>query len=221
MRSLWHVLLIIGCGDGSHAHARTLYLNFEGAALATGRDDASQNRSEIALSPTTLSSYLGSDANRAMKISAIAAEVATILAPFDVEVVMARPTSGPYMMVVTTDAASDALGLIPLLAASSVECGAVDSPVAFIFGSGTEQPIHSVSTDTIAMLGLSMLGVPTSAVPDDCMCFSDANCTFPPDRPCSIGGPGTAISAAKPGCATTATVMDENALFLAGFGPRP
>ena len=136
---------------------------------------------------------------------------------------MTRPTSGTYMMVVSTDAPSSTLGCTDCPALAPADCGALDSPVAFNFGEGSGAPLpaHGLTADTVAMAGLSILGVPTSAVPDDCMCFADSNCVFPPNKQCSIGGAGTAISATKPGCPTTQTVMDENALFLAGFGAHP
>jgi hypothetical protein len=238
MKWPWLALLIVGCGgDGDTHHVtvpdagvdgsidpvrtNTLYLNFEGVTLAPGADDATQNTSTIATGPTTLPSYLGSAADRATTVAAIAAEVGNILEPYDVEIVTSRPGSGSYMMIVTTDAPSTTLGCTDCPALANDDCGSVESPVAFNFGGGSAQPIHGLTADTIAMVGLSVLGIPTSAVPDDCMCFADANCTFPPDRQCSIGGAGTAISTAKPGCQTTETVMDENAQFLAGFGPHP
>ena len=78
--------------------------------------------------------------------------------------------------------------------------------------------MHGFTTDTVAMVGLSILGVPTSAVPDDCSASPTPECVFPPDRQCSIGGEGTAISQTKPGYLTSDTVMNESRLFLAGFG---
>ena len=235
MRWLCLAIVIVGCGDDGNqaavdaaldaavAHTHTLYLNFEGVTLAAGSaDDATQNLSSIATGPTTLPSYLGSDADRATKVGALAAEVANILMPYDVDVVTTRPSSGTYMMVVTTDATSATLGCANCPALAPDDCGSVDSPVAFNFGSGSgsAQPVHGVTSDTVAMLGLSVLGIPASAVPDDCMCFTDANCAFPPSQQCTIGGAGTAVSTSKPGCPTSATVMNENALFLAGFGAR-
>jgi hypothetical protein len=234
-------LLILGCGGDNKnapvdarppvdaapigARTHTLYLNFDGQTLADGSaDDATQNISSLITSPVTLSPYLGSAVDRDTQKAALAAEISSILMPYDVTVTTTRPASGTYMMVVSTDAPGTTFGCTDCPALVPDDCGAVDSPIAFNFGagSGSALPVHGFTADTVAMLGLSVLGIPTSAVPDDCMCFSDANCTFPPDRQCSIGGAGTAISATKPGCAANGqTVMNEGALFLAGFGAHP
>ena len=239
MRSWLLALVIVGCGGDNStppdapptpdagpigARTHTLYLNFEGITLAAGSaDDATQNLSSLATGPTTLSSYLGSAVDRSTQITALVDEISNILAPYDVDVVMTRPATGTYIMVVSTDSASTTLACTNCPALAPADCGAIDSPVAFNFGagSGSALPVHGLTSDTIAMVGLSVLGVPTSAVPDDCMCFTDSNCVFPPTQQCTIGGAGTAISATRPGCppAGSATVMNETALFLAGFGP--
>lgn len=228
--------LVIGCGSSHNnsvaadaptdgppilAHTHTLFLDFDGVTLGSGSDDATMNTSALVTGPTTLPSYLGSDgsADRGSAIAAIAAEVEDILEPYQVTVVTARPASGTYMMVVTTDAPSSKLQCTDCPGDAPADCGAVDSPIAFNFGGGSALPLHGVTADTVAELGLTVLGIPTSAVPNDCMCFSDANCTFPPSMECTIGGAGTAISQTKPGCPATGTVMDENGLFLDGFGP--
>jgi len=239
MRSwLSAVLIVVGCGGDNNPspdaptidapamvpHTHTLYLNFEGVTVAAGSsDDATQNQSALVDSPTTLTSYLGSAANRSTQIGNIVAEVANILAPYDVNVVMTRPGGGTYAMIVTTDASSDALGCTGCLSDAPADCGTVESPIAFNFGlgSGSAINVHQLTADTVAMLGLTVLGVPESAVPNDCMCISDSHCIFPPSQQCTIGGAGTAISATKAGCMASGTVMDENALFLAGFGAHP
>ena len=236
----WLLAFLFGCGsntmgaipdapstvDAGNVTARThtLYLNFEGVTLAAGSaDDATENLSTVVSAPTTLSKYLGSALDRSTQITNITGEVSNILMPYDIDVVTALPPSGPFAMIVTTDTPSSIVGCTDCPAVAPTDCGAADSPIAFNFGSGSGAPlpVHGLTADTVAMVGLTILGVPTSAVPDDCMCFSDSNCTFPPDRQCSIGGVGTAVSATKPGCPTMATVMDENALFLAGFGAHP
>jgi hypothetical protein len=209
------------------ARTHTLYLNFgdpamHGVTLAPGSaDDATQNISSLVTTPTTLAPYLGSADDRATQINNLVAEITNILAPYDIQVVTSAPSSGTFMMIVSTDTPSSALSCDDCPALAPGDCGGIDSPIAFNFGSGSGSalPVHGFTADTVAMAGLSILGIPTSAVPDDCMCFSDANCAFPPDRQCSIGGEGTAISQTKPGCPTSWTVMNESALFLAGFGP--
>jgi len=243
LRSWLLALAVFGCGSNnapapdaparadasSGARTHTLYLNFgdpamHGVTLAPGSaDDATQNISSLVTSPTTLSPYLGSAADRATQITDLVAEVTNILAPYDIAVVTTQPTSGTYMMIVSTDTPSSTLDCTNCPALAPADCGAIDSPVAINFGggSGSALPVHGFTADTVAMVGLSILGVPTSAVPDDCMCFADANCVFPPDRQCSIGGAGTAVSQTKPGCPTSWTVMDETQLFLAGFGAHP
>ncbi|HEY1552058.1 MAG TPA: hypothetical protein VGG28_29730 [Kofleriaceae bacterium] len=237
----WLLAFLVACGsntmgaipdapppavDAANLGARThtLYLNFEGATLAAGSDDdATQNISSVVTAPTTFDKYLGSAIDRATEISTIVGEVQNILMPYDIDVTQTLPATGQFAMVITTDTASSTVGCPGCPAVAPADCGAVDSPISFNFGagSGSAMPVHGVTADTVAMVGLTILGVPTSAVPDDCMCFSDSNCTFPPDRQCSIGGVGTVVSATKPGCPTSATVMDENALFLAGFGAHP
>lgn len=238
MRSWLLAVLIIGCGGDDSApadappidalpqapHTHTLYLNFEGVTLASGMtDDATQNESALVDGPTTLSKYLAAAPDRSTQISNIVAEVSNILAFYDVNVVMTRPGAGSYMMIVSTDDASTTLDCTNCLADAPADCGTAESPVAFNFGLGSGAPIavHQITADTVGMLGLTVLGVPESAVPNDCMCISDSHCIFPPTQQCAIGGAGTAISANKAGCPASGTVMDENALFLAGFGAHP
>jgi hypothetical protein len=205
------------------ARTHTLYLNFEGATLAAGSaDDATQNLSSLATGPTTLLPYLSNVANRATQITDLVDEVENILAPYDVNIMVTKPALGTYMMVVSTDSSSDLLACTDCPALAPGDCGAVDSPIAFNFGpgGGSALPVHGLTANTVAMVGLSILSVPTSAVPNDCMCFTDTNCIYPPTQQCTIGGAGTAVSTAKPGCPTNATVMNESALFLAGLGPH-
>jgi hypothetical protein len=239
MRSWLLAVMIIGCGGDNSAapdgppidappvmapHTHTLFLNFEGVTLAAGSsDDATQNESALVDGPTTLSPYLNGGSNRATEISAIVAEVTNILAPYDVNVVKTRPGAGTYVMIVTSDDASTALDCTNCLADAPADCGTADSPVAFNFGLGSGAPIavHQLTADTVAMVGLTVLGIPESAVPNDCMCIADSHCIFPPSQQCAVGGAGTAISANKAGCPASGTVMDENALFLSGFGAHP
>jgi hypothetical protein len=201
---------------------KAVFMNFEGVAVTHAAvDDATLNRSSVVSVSATLPRYLKNDQMRATKIASIVSEVRQILAPYNVVIVTTRPPSGTYHMMVFTDAAGSAIGLP---ADTSVifptTCDTVPSVVGFEFSKGAELDAHMLAQNTISLLGLSS-GIPSSSAFADCMCFNDPICTtIPFSLPCTIGGSGTQISA-TPSCGPAGGTMDENARFLARFGPAP
>jgi hypothetical protein len=89
-----------GPGDAEPRAAGTVfYVNFDGAVITGGTDDASSNTSEVAEQYAFSGSYPaygGSAAQRASVMAAVRAD----WAPFDVDVVDERPADSPYAMAV-------------------------------------------------------------------------------------------------------------------------
>jgi hypothetical protein len=200
------------------AISRTLYLAFDGGMVMPGNDDATANTSTLATMSATLPPYLQNDPQRATKLADIAAQISMILAPYNIEIVMARPTTGTYHMILFTSAAPSAIGSSSggsaLVAATCNQTAAV---IGFVFGRGVELPRDVAVRNAIAMFGL-FGGVPLSVTGGDCMCLIGTSCANVP-QPCTIGGPGTMVTTGPGSCGFTGTV-DEVALFTARFGQR-
>src|SRR6187549_3239980 len=98
-----------------------LYLSFSGVTLAFGAcDDSRANcTSLVSQASTVVPTFLQGSAPT--RVTAIAASVQEVLAPFSIDVVTTRPSSGNYWMVSiggTTALVSDASN--PILAVKSV-----------------------------------------------------------------------------------------------------
>ena len=86
-----------GDGDGDGDFAGTLYLNFEGVELLEGSDDSKTNTTQISEMVGTAAPYGGTDEHLY-----VAQAVADRLSAFSIQVVIERPTSGDYTMMVIT-----------------------------------------------------------------------------------------------------------------------
>jgi hypothetical protein len=197
------------------AKTHTLYLHTEGIVLTPGEDDAINNKSAIVTQSVALAAFLQGDPDRQMKIDEIVLQLRDIVAPYDITIVSTRPTAGDYSMVVLTDDMASKVGLdAQLTAVTRSSCNQRSAPVAFEFGYfGRDY----AARNAIAMFA-DQAAIPFSKLRGDCMCFSHLVCSV--TMPCTIGGPDTPIDP-DAGCATGETTMDEAALFLAVFGPRP
>jgi len=213
------LLGVSGCGSGSSAAqppsgAHVLYLQFEGQALHPGADDARANASALVATTVTLPAYLAADAQRATRTQAISDEVEALLRPYDVLVTRARPASGSYDMVVLGGSSTQVGLTAGLQGIAPVDCTAGPTHVALVFDVATG---HDAARQVVGALGLGH-AIPPSSAPTDCLC-AGATCTASLAGACSIGGPGTPVA---PGAAcTSATTMDEGALFRVAFGPHP
>lgn len=116
---------------GPNGH-HVIYLDFDGTTLTGGYDDATRNVSSIVYSinkssitvPAFDPSWYSTSKTRDQVVADITALVRTYYAPFNVDIVTARPTSGDYVMVAVgglpglinqpCGQASCVLGLAPL-----------------------------------------------------------------------------------------------------------
>jgi hypothetical protein len=133
---------------------QVLYLNFEGVTLRPGSDDPAANRSYYVLEDTAVPPFSHSrfwfqmPKSRMQAISTIARGVQALFSAFNVQVVVSRPASGPYTMVVVGGEAGDSfvqpgLGLAPL------DCG-----------NGNPSNVAMVWTDSIP----AWAGFPTAII---------------------------------------------------------
>ncbi len=105
------------------------------------------------------------------------------------------------------------------------ECNTTGVAVSFLFGSGAgtdTENRHYTSRRIVALLGVangvSLSGDLPGNPSHDCMCLYGRVCySLALQAPCTIGGPGTLLYGSD-GVCTTATSMDEGAVFLAAFG---
>lgn len=244
MRLEWLAVVLLGCSGGGTESAdaagpadaapidsqvrgpaltHTLFVNTEGVTVLPGANDAANNRTVIVSQPIALRPILSDDPQRQAKIDDILAQLRTILSPYDISVVAARPAAGNYHMVVLTDDNSQLLGLAPDLAASTPSpCNTQPSVISFEFGySGfTDQLKRDFAVRNAIAMFADEAAVPISTKHGDCMCFSNDECFV--GSPCTIGGPGTMIDTTG-GCSGGAvgTTMNEGSLFLEVFGPHP
>ena len=208
------------------AMSHTLFLQTEGVLLVLGNSDATMNKSPLLTSDQTLASWRGSDAQRTTELAGIVTQMRTVLAPYHIDVVTTRPALGPYDMIIATDTLPQSIGLpaqtFAVTESPAAGCNTIPSKVAIMFPGQfgtmfTSMVANFIANESIAMFGFTN-GVPASNLAGDCMCFSGSACGGP-STACTIGGPNTPIDPAMK-CGDNAPTMDENAIFLAAFGPH-
>jgi hypothetical protein len=219
----WILVFLAACSssDGTQPNppsgANVYYLNFEGQALTAGPDDPVLNQSQIINSTVTFPAYLAGDPQRVSKIQAIVAEVQQVLAPYDIAVVTARPSSGTYDMLVAGGASQQAGLSTGLPGDAVVDCAkAVLRHISLLFDLSTG---HDAVRQIIGGLGVSH-GISASTASTDCMCIADGTCTILAAA-CTIGGPNTPVSANANCELGGANTTDEHQAFLAEFGAHP
>jgi hypothetical protein len=240
------LVCLIGCGGGGQANvdapegidapdidapevdaarppaSHRVFLSFEGQVLSpAAADDALLDHWSQAPAVTSLTQWALGAADRATRIQAVTAEVSAILAPFDIDVVTTRPTTGTYHMVVFTHLQSQDIGLAAnQLVVAAPLCGANPSQVAVVFrDSETSSFPHAASISVVVELG-QFFGVESSAVSGDCMCKTANTVVCTQTAACTIGGAGTTRADAST-CGTSGGTFDENAEFLANIGVHP
>jgi hypothetical protein len=158
----------------------TVYLSFEGATIHFGDcDDAKTDCSGLVLQATTVvPSFLGSDAARGAHIATITSMVQDALAPFSVDVVTTRPTSGNYWMVSIGGTSDGITGVPDLSLAAKPVCDAMNkSSLAFVFEKDpTLDTPDRAYADTVAAAFGRLLGLVPTRSARDCMCVS-STCT--------------------------------------------
>ena len=228
MRAIWiAAALIAACGPSAtppdaHAPRATVYLNFDGVMLTPGSDLASANTSAIVTTPTTLPRYLDGASDRQSRVDAITAAVEARLAPYDVEVVTARPSAHGYTMIVVTGDSTAVAGASGISALAAIGCTAPDlHGIGFLFQSSASADTYGPDFKgnlSLAILGFEYL-VPPTSTPKDCMCWAASACGDN-ETPCTVGPAGTAVDTAH-ACAGAPATIDEGALFTAALGTHP
>jgi hypothetical protein len=182
-----------------------------------GPEDATQDVTELPFATVTFPSYRLSDPGRDALIARITDAVEDTLAPYDVSVVTARPSAGPYDMILF--GGDPALLGLPDGAGATYANGcsdAAESDVGFVFDE--VDGVEMASSLALALFGAAH-GIPHAALHGDCMCFNPLLCP-PFDAFCTIGGAGTPIDAVNSDCEGADTEMDERARFAAALGLR-
>jgi len=242
MRAIFASVLVVvaACGDdgGSAADAphpdpaidaaidappptaltHTLFLATEGVAVTPGADDATANTTSLVPQAVTIGAYLVGASDRDTQIATLASDLAAVVAPYDITVTTTRPAAGPYTMVIATDDPSTGVvGTGGVTFITPQTCTPADesaSEIGIVFGFAGRTGFD-VEHDAIAMFG-SLQQIPGTAKPGDCMCW---NCGLF-DATCTIGGAATPTAPGGPNCGGAQTI-DEQAAFLATFGPHP
>ena len=91
-----------GTGSGT-AKSHTLFLQPEGVTFTPGANDATHDTSSLPAHPVTLSRWRANDASRTPEVAALEAQIAGVLAPYDIVVTTSRPASGAYHEIIVTD----------------------------------------------------------------------------------------------------------------------
>jgi hypothetical protein len=136
--------------------SHTIFLNrcTGGCTLNPGNNDSTTDTSSIVNSTAQLSQYSGTDAQWQQIVSC----VKQTYAPFNVNIVQTRPTSGDYHMAIVAGFASEAGEQQGVLGVSPFTCGYIPNSISFSFAN--EEPTNiddicwTVSQETAHSWGL-------------------------------------------------------------------
>lgn len=197
--------------------ANVYYLNFGGQVLTPGADNPTTNTSQLVGGTVTLPAYLAADPQRSAKIQAIVDEVQATLAPYDISMVVSRPASGTYDLVVAGGASQQAGLAAGLPGVAVVDCtGAIPRHITLLFDLSTG---HAAARQIVGSLGVSH-GISASTSNTDCMCVADVGCD-PLATACVISGANTPVSANVDCEVGGATTMNVQQKFKDAFGVHP
>ena len=158
-RVLWVLLALSACGapgdvgvvrlglaPSPNAHARVLYIAFDGATLTDGADDATTNVSSLVSGATAIPAFDSTVA--APRISAtdvhdvVLDRIRSLLAPYALPVTDVRPASGAYTMVVLGGSHGQLGRSAGVAGLAPIDCADTDaSDVAFVFA-GDIDAVH-------------------------------------------------------------------------------
>ncbi len=227
--------LAMACGDSTEVSApdagmsdapthatTTVFLNFDGVQITKGQPDDPATNTSIFVRPpgVTVAPWHDGMPGRDASIAAITAGARAIVAPYAIEVVTTRPTSGLYDMVVFGGASQDLFGAPGVRFANGADCNGRPE-ISFITELVTDDQV--AASLVVAFLGEARL-VPRTIASGDCMCL-DSACMPRPGELCNIGGPGTPTGSLPLICSQSGDppappTIDEHALFLDRFGAR-
>lgn len=212
--------LVEGLADGAPPDATVVpahlvYLVFDGVALTNGTDDPAGNVSGILNIPYTVPAFIADDSQRVARLGLITDAVRSVVAPYNIEVVTERPSSGPYDMIVFGGNSLDAGFSSSFDATIANACDDSGVDTGFIFEFGFFES-NRYASKAVAEIGL-INGLPYVDVNGDCLCWAGPNCTID-NTICTIGGAGTAVDATLWACREE-TEFNEHERWLEVFGP--
>jgi hypothetical protein len=175
--------------------------------------------------------YLVSVATRDTTIASIVSETQARLAPFDVDIVTARPTALDYFMIVYTGQPSVVFGPGQGTGVSAVTTFPCSNPSAP--GAATPNGIGfqfqtDATKDVYLPIARGNLAIPVIALAQninptttngDCLCFAASTCGLGTTA-CTIGGPSTPVDTAH-GCTGAPASEDEMSLLVGVLGAAP
>lgn len=195
-----------------------LYVNTEGVSLTKcSTDDAPTNCASALTGNVTIPAFLPGDPNRQPFIDAIVVRVQEKLAPYSIDVVTTRPTSGEYAMdVVGGDATL--VGATPQTLAIGPTACSFDNHnhVAFTFDRGEAAGYNDYAWSIVSDFALGA-GVAATATTNDCACRS-GNCGNPETAICNWGVDVPVVATPPNDCGRT--TQDEPMLLAAALGCR-
>ena len=190
--------------------ARSVYLNFDGQALARATtSDATQNQAAWMNKATgTAPAYRAGSGTRAADIQTITDGIKAALVGLDVTVVTTRPATGPYMMIVFGGTAAN-VGSNFGGAVQKLDCGnQVASDVAWVADGVT--PNQRVINFALGAIGFGV-GLTATTNTNDCMCGWDNACAQTTNQ-CTLGTAINTDPAANQTCPNQATQNEQQAI---------
>jgi hypothetical protein len=197
------------------SNGRVVYLNFDGVTLtAASASDATQNRASwMTITTGTAPKYKATATNRDQLIQEVFTGVRQQLSSFPITVVMQRPATGPYVMIVLGGVASQ-VGSRYGGAVNTLDCtDGRKSDVAWI--SDNVSPSQRVVNFAIGAIGFG-IGLTATTDPLDCMCGWDNACISDNSVACRLSQDIARDANANQVC-TGLTRQNEVAAFDAAF----
>lgn len=192
------------------SQARSVYLNFEGQALARATtSDATQNQAAwMNKANGTAPAFRAGSGTRANDIQQITDGIKAALVGLNVQVVTTRPTTGPYMMIVFGGTAAN-VGSNFGGAVQKLDCGnQVPSDVAWV-GDGVT-PNQRVINFALGAIGFGV-GMTATNNANDCMCGWDNGCNQTTNQ-CTFGAAIATDPGANQTCPNQAAQNEQQAI---------
>ena len=194
-----------------------LFLSFDGVTIANGDcDDSRTNCSSLVLqSSTMVPAFLEGQGDRQVRIGTITAMVQEAIAPFSIDAVTARPTSGNYWMISIGGTSAVVTGVPDALLATRPVCDAMNrNAIAFVFEQDADDPLSDRAyADVVAGAFGSLVGLVATTRNGDCMC-TQSTCTH--TRACTWGT--TTVPQTPNPCMRT--VQNEQQVLMDAIGCR-
>jgi hypothetical protein len=202
--------------DAHPAAMHTLFVNFDGVLLTPcGTADARINCTPMVSTDTSIPPFLDGNPARDGFIASILYPARKALAPYSLDIVTTRPTSGDYYMMIY-GGTPQLLGLPPAnVGVAPFNCSPENrNNISFTFDRGQAPTNIDYADGILSDMGV-FVAIPGTTVPGDCLCRS---CNFPPDKVCTYGVDVPVTS--DPAFSCGKTTVDEPAVLQAVLGCR-